>query len=73
MRKHKWLELQKDYDITILYHLGKANVMVDALNMKNSSMRSLVAINVQKRPLARVVQRLANSFVQNNFLKRVVD
>ena len=27
------MELLKDYDITILYHPGKANVVVDAISM----------------------------------------
>ena len=34
MRQRRWLELIKDYDLEILYHLGKANVVVDALNRK---------------------------------------
>ncbi|KAL8126027.1 hypothetical protein AgCh_013355 [Apium graveolens] len=34
MRQRKWLELIKDYDYKILYHPGKANVVVDALNRK---------------------------------------
>ena len=28
------MELLKDYDCTINYHLGKANVVVDALSRK---------------------------------------
>ena len=27
-----WLELLKDYDMSILYHPGKANVVADALS-----------------------------------------
>jgi hypothetical protein len=34
LRKHKWLELIKGYDIRINYHLGKANVIADALSRK---------------------------------------
>nr|CAD1818667.1 unnamed protein product [Ananas comosus var. bracteatus] len=34
MRQRRWLELMKDYDLTILYHPGKANVVADALNRK---------------------------------------
>ncbi|KAA3466767.1 DNA/RNA polymerases superfamily protein [Gossypium australe] len=30
----KWLELLKDYDLIINYHLGKANVVADTLNQK---------------------------------------
>ena len=35
------MELLKDYDITILYHPGKANVVADALSRKEESMGSL--------------------------------
>ena len=31
LRKMRWLKLLKDYDMSILHHLGKANVLVDAL------------------------------------------
>ncbi|WMV33458.1 hypothetical protein MTR67_026843, partial [Solanum verrucosum] len=32
LRQRRWLELLKDYDMNILYHSGKANVVVDALS-----------------------------------------
>ena len=32
MRQRRWLELTKDYDLTIQYHPGKANVVADALS-----------------------------------------
>ncbi|GJR50701.1 putative reverse transcriptase domain-containing protein [Tanacetum coccineum] len=34
MRQHHWLELLSDYDCEIRYHLGKANVVADALSRK---------------------------------------
>ncbi|GKF58110.1 hypothetical protein Tco_0171647, partial [Tanacetum coccineum] len=34
MRQRRWLELLSDYDCEILYHPGKANVVVDALSKK---------------------------------------
>nr|GEZ28104.1 putative reverse transcriptase domain-containing protein [Tanacetum cinerariifolium] len=34
MRQRRWLELLSDYDCEIRYHLGKANVMADALSKK---------------------------------------
>ncbi|GJY70814.1 putative reverse transcriptase domain-containing protein [Tanacetum coccineum] len=37
MRQHRWLELLSDYDCEIRYHLGKANVVVDALSRKEQS------------------------------------
>ncbi|GKC72502.1 putative reverse transcriptase domain-containing protein [Tanacetum coccineum] len=32
MRQRRWLELLSDYDYEIRYHLGKANVVADALS-----------------------------------------
>nr|GEV59029.1 putative reverse transcriptase domain-containing protein [Tanacetum cinerariifolium] len=34
MRQRHWLELLSDYDFEIRYHLGKANVVADALSRK---------------------------------------
>ncbi|GJW61775.1 putative reverse transcriptase domain-containing protein [Tanacetum coccineum] len=34
MRQHRWLELLSDYDCEIRYHLGKENVVADALSRK---------------------------------------
>nr|GEZ44225.1 hypothetical protein [Tanacetum cinerariifolium] len=34
MRQHRWLEFLSDYDYEIRYHLGKANVVSDALSKK---------------------------------------
>nr|GEU90606.1 reverse transcriptase domain-containing protein [Tanacetum cinerariifolium] len=46
MRKRRWIELLSDYDCEIRYHLGKANVVADALSRKEREkplgVRSLV-------------------------------
>nr|GEV20555.1 hypothetical protein [Tanacetum cinerariifolium] len=34
MRQQRWLELLSDYDCNIRYHLGKANMVADALSQK---------------------------------------
>ncbi|GKG07855.1 hypothetical protein Tco_0333687 [Tanacetum coccineum] len=34
MRQRRWIELLSDYDCDIRYHLGKANVVADALSRK---------------------------------------
>ena len=34
MRQRRWLELIKDYDLSLEYHPGKANVVADALSRK---------------------------------------
>jgi hypothetical protein len=36
IRRRRWLELSKDYDLEIHYHPGKANVVADALSCKAS-------------------------------------
>ena len=43
LRQRRWMELIKDYDCMIDYHLGKANVVADALSRK--SMQMLRALN----------------------------
>ncbi|XP_070017495.1 uncharacterized protein [Nicotiana sylvestris] len=58
LRQRRWLELLKDYDIDILYHPGKANVVADALSRK--SMGSLAHLEDHQRPLAMEVHQLAS-------------
>ncbi|WVZ63291.1 LOW QUALITY PROTEIN: hypothetical protein U9M48_012933 [Paspalum notatum var. saurae] len=47
MRQRRWLELIKDYDLEIHYHLGKANVVADALSRKSYV---IMAISFQMPP-----------------------
>jgi len=37
MRQRRWLELMADYDIDLQYHLGKVNVVPDALSRKQEA------------------------------------
>src|SRR2546425_268564 len=54
-RQRQWIELLKDYDCTIEYHSGKANVVADALSRKGDSasaysqVSSLSLVNELKR------------------------
>ena len=41
LRQRRWLELFKDYDCIIDYHLGKVNVVADALSRKTMAAMSL--------------------------------
>nr|GEU38524.1 putative reverse transcriptase domain, ribonuclease H-like domain, aspartic peptidase domain protein [Tanacetum cinerariifolium] len=58
MRQRHWLELLSDYDCDIRYHIGKANVVADALSRKERSrplrVRALVmtiGLNLPKKIL----------------------
>ena len=41
MRQRQWLELFKDYDCIIDYHLGKSNMVENALSKKTVSALAL--------------------------------
>ncbi|KAH0669343.1 hypothetical protein KY285_023504 [Solanum tuberosum] len=56
LRQRRWLELLKDYDMSILYHLGKANFVADA--MSRLSTGSTAHVEEEKRELAKDVHRL---------------
>ena len=43
MRQQRWLEFLKDYDFSLNYHPGKANVVADALSRKSLHMSVLMA------------------------------
>ncbi|XP_070039457.1 uncharacterized protein [Nicotiana tomentosiformis] len=64
LRQWRSCELLKDYEITILYHPGKANVVEDALSRRAESFGSLAYLPVLERPLALDVQALANLFIR---------
>jgi hypothetical protein len=43
LRQRRWLELIRDYDLEIHYHLGKANLDADALSRKEHVHSAIVA------------------------------
>ncbi|WRX26670.1 Reverse transcriptase domain - like 10 [Theobroma cacao] len=63
LQQHRWMELLKDYDCTILYHPGKANVVADALSRK--SMGSLAHISTDRRSLVREIHSLGDIEAQS--------
>ena len=56
MRQRRWLELIKDYDLEILYHPGKANVVADALSRKRNY--GMAAMLTSQKPLLEDMRRL---------------
>ena len=63
------LELLKNYDIIILYHSRKANVVVDALSRIEESMNSVPFLPIVERPQAMDIQALANRFIRLDVLE----
>ena len=63
MRQRRWLELIKDYDLEVHYHLGKANIVADALNMK--SYANEVQVTPMSSELCAEFEQLNLGFVTN--------
>ncbi|KAJ8753514.1 hypothetical protein K2173_022755 [Erythroxylum novogranatense] len=75
LRQRRWIELLKDYDLLIEYHLGKANVVADALSRKSS----IVHVRSVYLPLLEEMAKLKISLKQEepdcllaNFLVRPI-
>ena len=43
MRQRRWMEFLEDYDLTLHYHPGKANVVADALSRKSRGVLASIA------------------------------
>ena len=56
MRQRRWLELIKDYDLTIKYHPGKAKVVADALSRKSTG--NLAAMLTTQRRILEDLRKL---------------
>ncbi|KAI3814072.1 hypothetical protein L1987_18817 [Smallanthus sonchifolius] len=50
MRQRRWVELLNDYDCAIRYHLGKANVVADALSRKETKPKRVRALQLTIHP-----------------------
>ena len=57
LQQKMWLELLKDYDMSELYHPGKANIVGDALS--RMTMGSVYHLDDTKKDLEREVHRLS--------------
>ena len=62
------MELLKNYDCSILYHPGKANVVADALSRKSSG--SLAHISTERRSLGKELHELINQGLQWKVTKK---
>ncbi|GKE83008.1 putative reverse transcriptase domain-containing protein, partial [Tanacetum coccineum] len=85
MRQHRWLELLNDYDCKIRYHLGKANVVADALSRKERikplrvrGLMMTIGLDLPKQILnaqteARKPENLKNEDVRGVLIKNAKD
>jgi hypothetical protein len=82
MRQRWWLELIKDYDCEINYHLGKANIVADTLSRKSTV--EFAALGISQPQLIKELTgmglevvgegmpvHLANLMVQSELLARI--
>ena len=53
MRQCRWMEYQEDYDFTLHYNPGKANVVVDALSWKSRGV--LASVVSRERQMLEIV------------------
>ena len=65
MRQRRWLELVKDYDCSINYHPGKANVVVDALSRKPSSFST--ALPTTQKEIIRDLKRMEIEVIMGHY------
>jgi hypothetical protein len=63
LRKRRWLELIKDYDLVINYHSGKANVVANALSRR--SRVSQLVVDSMPFELCEEVDKLNHRIVAN--------
>ena len=62
------MEPLKDYACSILYHPGKANVVVDALSRKSAC--SLAYISTERRPIIKELHELIDQGLQLKVTKK---
>ena len=62
LRQRRWLELLKDYDMSVLYHIGNSNLVEDALSRMTKG--SVSHIDEAKKDVVRDVHRLARLCVR---------
>nr|GEU50816.1 putative reverse transcriptase domain-containing protein [Tanacetum cinerariifolium] len=71
MRQRRWIELSSDYECEIRYHLGKANVVADALSRKERvkprRVRAL-AMTIQSGIRGMIKASQGEAFKQENIL-----
>ncbi|KAG0471271.1 hypothetical protein HPP92_015817 [Vanilla planifolia] len=67
LRQRRWLEFIKDYELKIIYHLRKANVVFDALSGR-AYVSSILSQDVEKLTVFEIDRLLLEKELQRNVL-----
>ena len=70
LRQRRWMELIKDYDCVINYHLGKANVVANALSRKSIQTLQAFDANLSLSDDGAIVEKF---IAKLDFLNRVLE
>ena len=70
LRQRRWMELLKDYDCSIFYHPGKANVVVDASSRKSAG--SFAHISTERRSIIKELHELIDLRLQWKMTKKCI-
>jgi hypothetical protein len=69
MRQRRWLELIKDFDLEVHYHLGKANVVADALSRKTHC--NCLTVKLFDISLCHEIEKLGIEIVQQGSVANI--
>ena len=69
MRQQIWVELLNDYKCEIMYHPGKANVVVDALKIKEYSGHQVktLSVTIQSHLTSQIKEAQLDALKSENF------